>query len=597
MTDEEIIAFVMQYCSRGRWFRVRKTLDFLESNKLQIVKLTRNCQSDSMLERVYWMLNSMTEYPNCCEVCGTKIKAFISLEKGYHVGACSIKCGVNSDRHKDNKKKTMLEKYGVEHQWQSKEVREKIKDTCKMRYNTGNGWGSEHTKSKFRKTCLERYGVEHHLSASLIREKIKMTSIDNFGVEHHMMSQEVKDKIKDTSMTKYGVESALSSPIVRDKIKQTNRQRYGHESIGSVPEFIDSRIKNRLSNVYERKCDEASDYEPLFSVEEFNGCKSFKKWRHTVCGKEFDDHMRNGSLPKCSHCFPKLFKTSIAEQEIYEFVKLHAPTAINGVRTVITPQELDIYIPELNLAFEYDGLYWHSFDRIETAEERKYHNNKTRRCAELGIRLIHIFENEWLHKREIVESRILHILGKSRTIFARKCKIVELNGSNAAAFMRNNHIQGTCAATTKLGLEYKGELVAVMTFGKPRFSKDADVELLRYANTIGVSVVGGASKLFKHFLKKNSGLSIISYSDRRWNTGELYSNLGFKFVENTTPSFYYANTDTMELHHRSKFMKHKLPGILGERFDPAKTESQNMFDAGYRRIWDCGTSKWLFTSS
>lgn len=273
---------------------------------------------------------------------------------------------------------------------------------------------------------------------------------------------------------------------------------------------------------------------------------------------------------------------SIKEKEIKDFISsIYNGTIILNDRSLLNNLELDIYLPDLKIAIEFNGLYWHS----DLFKDKNYHIDKTTKCRDKGVQLIHIFENEWTSKRKIVKSRLQNLLGCSKKVFARKCTIVELDSKTANDFLRDTHIQGSAPASVRLGLIHNGVLVAVQTYCRSRFSKDCDWELLRYANALNTTVVGGASKLFKYFISNYSG-NIVSYSDLRWNTGNLYKTLGFKQSHISSPNYWYFKGCTT-IYSRQKFQKHKLAKLL-EHFDPSKTEIENMKANKYHRIFDCG---------
>ena len=255
---------------------------------------------------------------------------------------------------------------------------------------------------------------------------------------------------------------------------------------------------------------------------------------------------------------------------------------------------MDIYIPSLQIAFEYNGNFWHS--ELQ-GKDKKYHISKTERCNQKGIRLVHINENEWLLKQDIVKSRIKNILQVSNRIYARKCTIVSLSNAVKQQMLNENHIQGNSISSINYGLLYNDNLVAVMTFGKARFSKKYEYELLRYTNIATYSVVGGASKLFKQFIKEYNPSSITTYSDVRWNTGGLYLKLGFQFLHRSSPNyFYFDSADILTLHSRNSFQKHKLEKKLAT-FDPNLTEWQDMVANGYNRIWDGGNDVYVWRAN
>ncbi len=250
--------------------------------------------------------------------------------------------------------------------------------------------------------------------------------------------------------------------------------------------------------------------------------------------------------------------------------------------------EADIYIPSKNIVIEFDGLYYHS----ELAgKDKNYHLRKTTFFTEQDIQLIHVFENEWCLKQDIVKSIILNKIGLTpHKVFARNCIVKELSTVDAKTFLNDGHIQGYVGASVKLGLVNKktDEIVAVVTFSKPRFSQKYDWELSRFCNRINTSVVGGFSKLLKYFCNQYStiGQSLVSYADCRYSNGNLYKVNGFELINMAKPNYFYFKNG-LKLESRVKYQKHKLSKKL-EIFDPSLTEWDNMQNNGYNRIFDCG---------
>lgn len=202
---------------------------------------------------------------------------------------------------------------------------------------------------------------------------------------------------------------------------------------------------------------------------------------------------------------------------------------------------------------------------------------------------------EWKTNKELVKSRIMSVLGKNDRIYARKCNIKQVNASDTNAFLLKNRIQGWCQSKINYGLYSDDVLVALMTFGKPRFNKKAEYELLRYAIAMNTNVIGGASKLLSHFKKVHIPNSIISYCDLRWNTGALYEQLGFIKTSISEPNCWYTyRHKTFE--SRMRYQKHKLSTIL-KVFDPSKTEWQNMQLNSYDRFWDCGNAVFMWVKT
>lgn len=257
-------------------------------------------------------------------------------------------------------------------------------------------------------------------------------------------------------------------------------------------------------------------------------------------------------------------------------------------------KELDIYLPDYNLAIEFDGLMYHSEGNSDYSmfrnTEKSYHLKKTELCLENNIQLFHIFEGEDL---DLWLSMINSKLGLNNKIFARKCIIKELKSKETEEFLLYNHIQGFCQAKINVGLFYEDELVSVMTFSKPRFNKKYEYELIRFCSKRNHTIVGGASKLWKYFVNKYDPKSVITYANRRFSNGEIYKTLGFTFLEKTSPNYFYFKIRELTLQSRVKFQKHKLKNIL-DVYDENLSESENMFNNDYRKIYDCGNLKFEY---
>lgn len=280
---------------------------------------------------------------------------------------------------------------------------------------------------------------------------------------------------------------------------------------------------------------------------------------------------------------------SMFEKEIRDYIASLGVTTKCNDRSIISPKELDIYIPSLNLAIECNGTYWHSENQ---GKNKNYHLDKTIRCKSNGVDLFHISNVEWETKQEIIKSMISAKLGKSTRLYARQCKIKEISSTVSTSFLKENHVQGDCKSSVRIGLFHNNVLVSVMTFGRPRYAKH-DYELHRFCNILNTSVVGGASKLFKYFVKFFNPISIISYSHRDKFTGNLYSQLGFNFSHSSGPAYYYTK-NYLDFENRLKYQKHKLIKIL-PIFNPLATEWENMQENGYDRIWDCGNDVWVWS--
>jgi len=290
------------------------------------------------------------------------------------------------------------------------------------------------------------------------------------------------------------------------------------------------------------------------------------------------DHMSGHGCPMCVSIISK------DKIELQEWVSQFIDTKTND-RSLISPYEVDILIPSKNIAIEYNGLYWHS---EQQGKDKNYHLNKYNLCKEKGYRLIQIWENEWLTKKDIIKSVILNSIGVCDTkIHGRKCDIRDTPSKDARVFYDDNHIQGFKGGDHS-GLYYNDELVSLMTI-------DTNGELHRFVNKINTIVHGAFSKLLKSFRYDY----IYTFADLRYFTGNVYSSNGFEYCHDVIPRYWYFNNSVL-VHHRRSFQK---KGIITKYnngdirvYDGNKTEYQNMIDNGYNRIWDCGKIKFVLVS-
>lgn len=489
-------------------------------------------------QKIWHFINGEKESKKC-EECGTDLSFKRSLKEGYGK-FCSITC---TNQNKDRI--------------------DKIKQTNNHLYGGNSPIHSNNIKNKIKQTNKERYGVENPFERlDLVEEGF----IRNHGVNHVSQVDGVTEKKKLTNIEKYGKPTILSTPMVLSKTHET-RRRY----------FLE-KYNNHDFNIYTGNT------------------------LNVVCGDCGGDYTINRNsfryrvsinVNPCTICNPINDTSSIQEKELQKIIMdfVGGDCELNN-RDIISPKEVDIFIPSKKIGIEYNGVYWHN----ELFVDKDYHLKKFLSCKSKGIDLIQIFQDEWEMKRDIVLSLIKNRLGLNggNIVYARKCELKIVDNKTHNKFLNTNHIQGKVGASVKLGLYFNGDLVSLMTFGKLRKSlgsthTEGEWELIRFCNKLNYNVVGGASKLFKHFIKNYNPIKILSFSDNRFFNGDMYKMLGFKYEGYTKPSYFYVIDGVR--HHRYNFRKDVL---VKEGFDKSKTEHQIMLDRGIYRVYDCGNKKWVF---
>jgi len=328
----------------------------------------------------------------------------------------------------------------------------------------------------------------------------------------------------------------------------------------------------------------------IFSEERYTLLSDYKNAQTPVTVRCPNNHIWKIGLYnfKCGIRCPQCSEHGIskAETEVYDFLYPYFNNIKRNNRTLIPPYEIDIVIPSKKIAIEYCGLYWHS---ELVGKDTNYHLNKLKMCNEIGYSLITIFEDEWLYKKDIVQNRLRHILNTQdvERIHARKCIIKEISLAIKNEFLDKFHIQGKDTSSIKLGAFYNNTLIAIMTFLS---QKDTCYNLSRFCISNYI-IPGIASKLFTYFIRNYEFKSIITFGDKRWSTGNVYKKLGFEFVSDSIPRYWYIECNKRI--HRFNFRRKVLPNKL-EHFDPNLTARENMTNNGYNRIFDCGNSKWRY---
>lgn len=412
----------------------------------------------------------------------------------------------------------------------------------------------------------------------VIKQKISQ-SIKKYADANH---EELSDRFYKAQKTKLALGVPLMPSFKGGKHTDKNKKAFADR----LSIYRGYRIKESHSDILQKinsvelvLLNDVNDTSLQLSCKKCNTIFTFTKQYFHDC--KFHDRL-------CPTCHPRNILTSKAQVELYDIIKLYHPTAVLNYKTEYG--DIDIYIESMKLGIEYNGLYWHSTEVLTYNNKSKIKDfQKYEKLKSDGIKIVCIFEDEWLSKRTLVLSRLENIFKQSKTVFARKCTIRQIETDEAKEFIDCNHIQGYGNAQIKYGLFLDTVMLSVMTFSKSNISrKNSEWEISRFCNKIGFSVVGGASKLFKHFVEDHNPEQVISYADSRWSDGNLYKQLGFVFSRQTVPNYWYFKPNELRRIHRF---------TLRKRADEPKesTEKELRFTEGYYHIYDYGSSKWIWT--
>ena len=328
-------------------------------------------------------------HPKKCKKCGKQMTYSKSKEHDY----CSNKCAQNHEDIRAKIEKSCIERYGVKSPTLNKDILKKRDENNIKKYGTSNLRNVQHINDKIKQTCLSKYGYETPSKNSLIKEKAKQTCLKKYGVEWTGQSGCKIEKTKETFIKKYGFSHFMLDDFYKNKISKT--------------------LKNRNYEILKNRC-EINDILLLTSKDDYDGgYNSGKKYKCFCkkCNSYFSSTVdyvkifgknKFECIPRCPNCYPKLDNVSISEKEVLEYVKsIYSGEIIENSRKFIKPYELDIVLPELKLAIEFNGNHWHE-EGIN--KPIGYHAMKTNMCKEINFKLIHIWEHDWINEKEHVKN-------------------------------------------------------------------------------------------------------------------------------------------------------------------------------------------------
>lgn len=559
-----------------------------------IVDSTSFLPKDSSVSMRLWHIaNSYYKIPKC-KMCNNNAP-WSKKDKGYYRVYCSSKCAHTDIVVLNKTKKTNLERYGSITPMQNPKIREDIIKKWGENLGVKNPSQSEVIKEKKKQTLIKNWGVEYPLQNKEIKEKCENTCLEKYGEKNIFASTYGKQKIAGTILKKYNVEYCGQSKEVQEKRKETNLKKHGAEHVWcSGTDTRQKQQKTMLEKYGTTSISSLSDE----ILEKLNDKQWLIEQHHTLkktLEKIADEISVSGSTI-CNYLKKydieiKTRSSSMAEREIIEFMKsLTSSTIISNSRKIIPPYELDIYIPKYNIAIEYNGLFWHS---EQGGKDKNYHITKTEMCEAVGIRLIHIFEDEWRDQKQKCKDTLRHLLGRSpKGVYARKTTIKEISWKTSKDFLNKYHLlnAGT-PGNYRIGAFDGNVLVGVMVFGDSNNenSGKGNIELKRFV-TNKKNNPGLGSKMFKYAIIQNGYTKVTAFVDRRWFTGLVKSYIGFKVVGVSPPALWWTNNENR--YHRRFTTKKKL---INQGYSEKMSKINILLSQGYTRIWDCGKIKLTWT--
>lgn len=427
-----------------------------------------------------------------------------------------------------------------------------------------------------KENSLVKTGYEHYRKNPNWKSKYISENIKKYGVSSYLQTTEGKEKTKKTLLKKFETTSPLKNKHILNKAQRTRRR-----TVQNIQPFLDTEF---VSNV-EEAIDIISNVVALRYV--FKDKVTYSDIEKTLgipysTIQNYRKYIREAEILK-----ENTFSTSYEEKDLLNFITSLYKGKVETNSKILDGKEIDIYLPDLSLGVEFNGNYWHSDIHVDA----NYHDNKSNIADSMGINLVNVWEDEWRDpvKKEITKSMLMYKLGLSNKVYARKTTIKSITNTQAKNFYSENHIQGgNNVHGISYGLFKDSVLMSAMTFSKSRYDSKYEFELLRFANKIGYTVIGGASKLLKHFEVTVRPHSIMSYSNRNFSkTGDksLYYLLGFHFIKHTKPMYMWVNSYTCDKLSRYQTQVSKLRKYPDFRsVNPKETEYEYMRKKGYVKV-------------
>ena len=465
--------------------------------------------------------------------------------------------------------KIIFKEYGI------KKTKEQFKltmeNTCMKKYGVKSTNQLESIKKKQQDTCFKHHGVYSPLKLDTNRNKLAYEN----GYDNVFQMPEIKDLIKKRNKERYGVEFSIQRPEIKEKVKQTNIKRYGYECAMNA-----KTLSPEWQNNYKEKYGvtwpaQRSDFKEKVS----NTCQ--KKYGVKWYCMSPDCRLKAGAYSKINQRFANLLNENNInyEQEFnldnysYDFKIENMLVEINPTYTHNSSQS---------------AIFRNSTHQFQKTN-KNYHFEKSKFAQNNGYFCIHIWDwDNW--------NKIINLFKDKKIIYARNCKIKEVKKKEADEFLNLYHLQNTCRGQKICyGLYLNDKLIQIMTFGKPRYNKNYEWELLRLCSHKDYKIVGGSERLFKHFLRELNPHNVISYCDNSKFSGDVYERLGMKLESFGEPSCNWSKGK--ERITNNLLMQRGYDQLFKTNYGKGTSNKDLMIQNGWREVYDCGQSTWIMINN
>ena len=573
MTHSEVIDFINTHCRRkdGYFKRMSPSFLSLNSDKFEYIqRYTHFLPDDATFPQRAWHIINQVDNAKMCANCGVKPLKWSLVSYKYPEFCCNSCAGL-SDQIKAKKREDSIAKWGVPHHTQAQDVKDKHRTTLMERYGVPSFSQTAEYKEKTKATHMARYGYDNPLANPEFKAKFIATNREKYGADYALQTDAIKLKQRETNLEKYGVVSPTQVPEIKAKQEATLMERFGvinpkhrHFTKGQLEILSDPK---RLSEL----CDDNAIHIVAEHLDVDVTTVYNYLHRHDLQDKYIQSSASN------------------VEIMVANYVADLGVNVVRNTRAVISPLELDIYLPDQRVAIEVNGVYFH---REGMGRGRDYHWGKWKSCADQGIRLFSYFDDEIYRSWRVIKSKLAYLVGKhsDTKLGARQCEIAELTDFNTESdFLNENHIQGSINYRTRtLAAYHKGQVVGIMCFKEVA----GGVEIVRFSTDVDYIIPGLFSKFVSHYVKCYNFIGTIhSFSDNCHSDGNLYRQAGFIIHSRVAPGYSYTHGGRPR-ENRQRFMKNKIAKRFGISTE-GKTEWQLMQELGYDRVWDCGKIKWV----